>query len=132
MNGVFMEAVTFLWVFIAIMVYVLYGLFKNLKQVIGTKLDSPESAKVVDCESKVANVKKFIKESDFFDPVAKWKEKVIYRYVYNGGFLYEFLETLSVENGKFLLDDEDLYFDELSYKRVNNPQRFISEFILVK
>jgi cbb3-type cytochrome oxidase subunit 3 len=89
--------------------------------------DISESKKIKKIMEKVDN---FLKDSQFIEPIAKWREENIFRYVLNGGFLYEFSEIMPPEDQKIGLDDDFLCFKQLAYKRVNNPQDFFDKLML--
>lgn len=74
------------------------------------------------------NVKVFIENANFFEPIMRWQNKDIYKFIYNKGYLYEFSDLLSEADNKIGVDENMLYFDRICYKRVNNPDLFISKY----
>lgn len=74
------------------------------------------------------NVKVFMENANFFEPIMRWQNKDIYKFIYNKGYLYEFSDLLSEADNKIGVDENALYFDRMFYKRVNNPDVFISKY----
>lgn len=73
-------------------------------------------------------VEKFVKGSKLVEPIAKWKDETIYKYVFNDGYLYEFEDILVENNQRIGIDEEYLCFKQICYKRVNNPLDFMEKF----
>jgi hypothetical protein len=73
-------------------------------------------------------VEKFVKGSKLVEPIAKWKNDTIYKYVFNDGYLYEFEDILVESNQRIGIDEEYLCFKQVCYKRVNNPLDFMEKF----
>lgn len=76
----------------------------------------------------IALVHDFLKEAKFIKAIAVKNEEKIFKYVYSDGFLYEFQEILAENNKRVGKDSENLCFRDLSYSRVNNPQKFLEDF----
>lgn len=80
----------------------------------------------------INKVEKFLKGSKFIEPIARWREENIYRYILNNGYLYEFEDTMSENNQRIGIDEDFLCFKRLCYKRVNNPLDFLNKLDSVK
>lgn len=76
----------------------------------------------------IARVDDFLKSSLFFEPIGKWREENIYKYVFNGGYIYEFEDIMAPGNQRIGMDEDFLCFKQLCYKRVNNPVEFMTNF----
>lgn len=76
----------------------------------------------------IKKVDDFLKDSQFFEPIAKLNDEPIYNYVFNEGYLYKFEEIMPATNQRIGIDDDQLCFKKLYYKRVNDPVEFISLF----
>lgn len=76
----------------------------------------------------IDKVEKFLKTSRFVEPIAKWREEDVFKYVFNDGYLYEFDDIMTEANQKVGMDEDFLCFKRLSYKRVLNPVDFMSKF----
>ena len=81
-------------------------------------------------EKKTSDVKKFLNTSQFYQSLAVWQNKTIYKFIFNRGFLYEFSEILPDDENIQEINDQNLFFDRLKYKRVENPEEFIKKFKL--
>lgn len=75
----------------------------------------------------LVEVESFLKGSEYFEPIARWRDGSIYRYILNDGKLYEFSDIMVEENQRVGRDDDFLCFKQLSYKRVTDPTDFISK-----
>lgn len=73
-------------------------------------------------------VEEFIKGSKFIEPIAKWNNTIIYKYIFNAGYLYEFEEILIEKNKKIGIDESLLCFNQICYKRVHDKLLFIKKF----
>lgn len=91
---------------------------------------SPEIEEAISDQRKILNVKKFLNASQFYEELAMWQDKIIYKFIFNNGFLYEFSEVLPDDENLHEIDDNGLAFDRLKYKRVANPEEFIKKFKL--
>lgn len=76
----------------------------------------------------IGMVHDFLKEAKFIKPIAVKNDEKIFQFVYLDGFLYEFYEILAENNKRIGRDSENLCFRDLSYMRVNNPQKFLEDF----
>ena len=76
----------------------------------------------------INKVENFLKTSKFVEPIAKWREEDVYKYVFNDGYLYEFEDIMTENNQKVGMDEDFLCFKRLFYKRVANPVDFMSKF----
>ena len=72
-------------------------------------------------------VENFLKNSQFMEPIAKWRDENIYRYVFNNGYLYEFDDIMTESNQRIGMDEDCLCFKRLCYKRVNDPVEFLNK-----
>lgn len=79
----------------------------------------------------IEKIDNFLRQAQFFDPIAKWKGNNVYRYVVNNGVLYEFEDFMLENNQRIGIDDNYLCFKQMTYKRVNDPQDFLETFKLV-
>lgn len=77
----------------------------------------------------INKVENFLQKSQFIEPIAKWREEDVYKYVFNDGYLYEFEDIMSEKNQRIGLDEDSLCFKRLSYKRVNDPD-FVNKFVV--
>lgn len=68
----------------------------------------------------------FLKDAQFFEPIARWRDENIYRYISNNGCLYEFEEIMAETNQRIGMDDDYLCFKQLNYKRVTNTNDFFN------
>ena len=71
-------------------------------------------------------VEKFLKSSQFIEPIAKWRNENIYKYIFNDGYVYEFEEIMAENNQRVGMDEDFLCFKQMCYKRVNNPGEFFN------
>lgn len=70
----------------------------------------------------------FLKNSHFFTPIAQWRNKTIYEYIFNKeGYLYQFEEIMSENNQIAGRDEDQLCFERLNYKRIKNPTEFLEK-----
>ena len=76
----------------------------------------------------VQRVDRFLKDSQFIEPIAKLNDEPIYNYVFNEGYIYKFDEIMPTTNQRIGMDEDFLCFKKLCYKRVNNPVEFINHF----
>lgn len=76
----------------------------------------------------ISKVENFLKTSKFEDPIIKWRNEDVYRYIFNDGYVYEFEDIMTENNQKIGMDEDFLCFKKLCYKRVTNPVEFLSKF----
>lgn len=76
----------------------------------------------------INKVENFLKTSKFVEPIAKWRDEDVYKYVFNDGYLYEFEDIMTESNQKIGMDEDFLCFKRLCYKRVADPVDFMSRF----
>lgn len=70
----------------------------------------------------------FLKNSHFFTPIAQWRNKTIYEYIFNkNGYLYKFEDIMPENEHVIGRDEDDLCFERLNYKRVKNPTEFFEK-----
>lgn len=94
-----------------------------------TVIENKFKEHIAETFKNLSNVQLFLENSVFYNPIANWNNAIIYQYVFNDGYLYEFNSTLSQMNEKTSITEDLLYFNQLSYKRVNDPQLFIKKYI---
>lgn len=70
---------------------------------------------------QIEEVNNFLKDAKQLNIIAYWKNKEIYNYIYKNGLLYKFENTLSEFNNLIVINDDELCFNNLVYKRVHNP-----------
>ena len=78
----------------------------------------------------LSKVESFLNSSQFMEPVAKWRDENIYRYVFNNGYLYEFEDIMTESNQRIGMDEDFLCFKRLCYKRVNASIDFLNKLPL--
>lgn len=78
-------------------------------------------------ERILSEIHHFLKDAQFFEPVAKWREEDIFRYILNEGYLYEFDEIMPPNHQRIGRDEDYLCFKQLTYKRVMNPEEFFTK-----
>lgn len=66
----------------------------------------------------VVKLEKFLSEAEFLVPIAKWRNESIYKYVRNGNVVYEFEDVMSKESDRMGMDDENLCFKQMAYRRI--------------
>lgn len=125
-----------LFLFIALLLF-FYALNRRRKDSIQVNEEkpvmSPGAEKVMHEELSrrrriLEKVETFLKGSQFIEPIAVWHKEKIYKYVYNGRYLYEFDEFMAENNQRIGIDEDYLCFKQLCYKRVMNPVDFINKF----
>lgn len=120
-------------IFLLISLGLMGYMFINRNKLNVQSLPSAENIKLIEQEiirknEIIKKVDDFLKESQFFEPIAKLGDESIYNYVFNAGYLYKFEEVMAESNQRIGLDDEQLCFKKLCYKRVNDPVEFINLF----
>lgn len=73
----------------------------------------------------ISSVEKFLEKSKFILPIATWKGKSIYKYIFNEGYLYEFDEIMPPNNYSIGKSEQFLCFEQLCYNRVTDPLDFM-------
>ena len=109
-----------------------YELQKEGSLQIKNKMNS-ENKKTEEDQRKqqiLSKVESFLKNSQFMEPVAKWRDENIYRYVFNNGYLYEFEDIMTESNQRIGMDEDFLCFKRLCYKRVNASIEFLNKLPL--
>jgi hypothetical protein len=136
MTGVDMNFFGSLFLFIALLLF-FYALNRRRKDSIQVNEEkpamSPGAEKIMHEELSrrrriLEKVETFLKGSQFIEPIAVWHKEKIYKYVYNGRYLYEFDEFMAENNQRIGIDEDYLCFKQLCYKRVMNPVDFINKF----
>jgi hypothetical protein len=87
-----------------------------------------ESQDLLRKASIINKVNEFLQHALFLEKIGFWQENIIYKYIFNKGYLYEFYETLSKKQDKIGIDEEFLCFHQMCYKRVINTADFIQKF----
>lgn len=124
----------FLFIALLLFFYTLNRRRRDNEQVTEPKVvTAPENEKVMQEELSrrrriLEKVETFLKGSQFIEPIAVWHKEKIYKYVYNGRYLYEFDEFMAENNQRIGIDEDYLCFKQLCYKRVMNPVEFIDKF----
>ena len=102
---------------------------KNIKTIQKeTKLLQRESQDLLRKANVMNRVNEFLKNAFFLEKIGFWQENIIYRYIFNQGYLYEFFEILSKQQDKIGIDEDDLCFHQMCYKRVVNTSDFMKKF----
>lgn len=88
-------------------------------------------AEILSKLESVAKLDLFLKDSRYFEPIAKVQDKNVYKYIYNKGYLYEFKDFLPRENDKkvFLMNEEALSFDYMYYTRITPSKEFVEKHL---
>lgn len=92
--------------------------------------------RIVDEEARrgraiVENLEAFLREAEFFVPIAKWRNEKVYKYIKNGNEIYEFDDFMSAERQQIGMDGERLCFKQMIYKRIAATRDFVESLTLM-
>lgn len=120
-------------IFLLISLGLMGYMFVNRNKLNVQSLPQAENPKIIEEEiirknEIIKKVDDFLKDSQFFEPIAKLNDEPIYNYVFNAGYLYKFEDVMPATNQRIGIDEDQLCFKKLCYKRVNDPVEFINLF----
>lgn len=125
------------WIISLIFIIIIAGLTHKILLLLKYKKEqlsnkNTESTMVLEEQARreriLSEIHHFLTSAQFFEPVAKWRDEDIYRYILNEGYLYEFEEIMPPAHQRIGRDEEYLCFKQLTYKRVMNPEEFFSKY----
>lgn len=113
-------------------------LSKNSKEEVKEKVNNSEGVDVFAIQKELerrrkilSSVNEVLDNSIYFEPIAKWKEKNIYKFIFlNNKEIFEFEDIMPPENQKIGVDDDFLCFQQLFYKKIKDDKKI--EFLLNK
>lgn len=83
---------------------------------------SPLEKEAEKIDKEIATIKEtvlnVVNNALYFEPMAKWKNEVIYKFIVSSKDVFEFEEFLTKENNIVGVSDKLLCFNQLSYKKI--------------
>lgn len=118
-----MENVSFL-IGVLVAVFMIYFIMKNANSdqliKIARKVNDQNETILKELarrERIIGKVQTFLKESCYVKPIGRWKDEVVYKYIVNKDVIYEFEDFLTEKNHKIGIDDNELCFKQISYRK---------------
>ena len=114
-------------------IYTRYKLQKISYNKIKNEIEK-DTAKILEDSHKARILKKveeFLENSKFEEIIGSWRGENIYRYIYNNGYIYEFEDIMPENKQSIGIDENNLHFKQLSYKRIENPENFLNSTKLI-
>lgn len=93
-----------------------------------SKKESPNENKIeLETHKELERRKKIVEQVDIFlsdalylEHIGNWNKEKVYKYIANQGKVYEFSDFMSDNNQKVGIDDNNLCFKKMAYKRSEN------------
>lgn len=68
----------------------------------------------------LSKIDTFLSNAQFLEPIAKWRNEKVYKYILNNEQIYEFDDFMTEQNQRIGVDEDFLCFKRLVYKRKKN------------
>lgn len=88
------------------------------KENIGEIKEEVETNKEIERRKKILEqVEIFLSGALYYGHIGNWNKEKVYKYISNQGRVYEFADFMSDNNQKIGIDDDNLCFKRMAYKR---------------